>query len=149
MVVPAAHVAATIADFVSVEVINPTDRMSRVRVVAGVWHRTVVAMVRVEVVIHVAMEVVGTVEPRASTDEDAAGEPFGTVVAVGRTAIRSGVIVAVRAVRGGSDVDADTDLSFCLGSSRCKAESSNSREREILESAHDMPLDVRFLRPQP
>jgi hypothetical protein len=43
--------------------------------------------------------VVAAAEPRAGSDEDAAGEPLGTIVAVGRARVRVIIIVAVVAQR--------------------------------------------------
>src|ERR1700683_5549531 len=94
-------------------------------------------------------------EPRASANERAARKPFRTVVTVGRTSIRSVVIIAVRAVRGGSDADADVDLGLYFGSGHCEADCSNSRYCKILESVHKLSsvvhsylLDASSLWPQ-
>ena len=62
-------------------------------------------------------------KPLASTDEDAAHKPLRTVVAVGGAVVGSSVIVAIRAIRSDSDVDAD--FSLCFGSSCCTGETSN------------------------
>src|ERR1700722_13662770 len=87
-----------------------------------------------EVVVHVALEMVRAMEPRAGADEDTARKPFWSVVSVGGTAIRRGIVITVRAVRGRSDVYAD--LGAKLGSGHRKYEPSNSREREMLRSVH-------------
>jgi hypothetical protein len=65
-----------------------------------------------ETVIHVALEVVSAMKPRASANKDTTRKPYRAVVAVGSTAIRNGVIVAVRAVRGDPNVDADLSPGF-------------------------------------
>ena len=52
-------------------------------------------MVNVVVVIYMAVEMFGAVEPRACTNEDAAGEPLGAVVAIGSAAIGGVVVVTV------------------------------------------------------
>ena len=62
-------------------------------------------------------------KPLANTDEDAAHKPLRTVVAVGVAVVGSSVIVAIRAIRSDSDVDAD--FSLCFGSSCCTGETSN------------------------
>ncbi len=71
-----ASVAAPITHLVSVEVIK--GLVSTVRM----W--TMVAVMWIETVIHVAVEVVSTVEPRAGSDEHAAVEPLGPVVHTGK-----------------------------------------------------------------
>jgi hypothetical protein len=85
-------------------------------------------------VVHVALEMVRTMKPGASADEDTARKPFWAVVPVGGTAIRRRIVVTVGAVRGGSDVNAD--LGPNLGSGRRKNEPGNHREREMFRSVH-------------
>src|SRR5882762_10889268 len=77
-VASAAYMAAPITHLVSVEVIEGLISTRRM------W--TSVAMMWIEAVIHVAVEVVGAVEPRAGSDEHAAVEPLGSVVPVWRAA---------------------------------------------------------------
>jgi hypothetical protein len=67
-------VAASITHLVSVEVIK--GLVSTIRM----W--TSVALMWIEAVINVAVEVVGTVEPRAGSDEHAAAEPLRPIVSV-------------------------------------------------------------------
>jgi hypothetical protein len=71
----------------------------------GMW--TTVAVVGIETVIHVSVEVVRSVEPRAGSDEDTAGEPLGTIVSVWGTSVRGVVVVAIRARRLWPDIDGD------------------------------------------
>jgi hypothetical protein len=98
-VASAACVAASITHLVSVEVIE--GPISTVRM----W--TSVAVMWIEAVINVAVEVVGAVEPRAGSEEHAAVEPLGPVVPVWRAVVWGEVVVAVRASRLGSDIDRD------------------------------------------
>ena len=67
-------VTASIAHFISVEMIKGLLATFRM------W--TSVAMLRIEAVVYVTMEVVRTVEPRAGSDEYAAAEPLGPIVPV-------------------------------------------------------------------
>ena len=67
---------------------------------ANFWHRPLIAVLWVESVIDVALEVGGAMKPGAGTDENAAIEPFRPVVAVGNAVIRSIVIVTVRDRQG-------------------------------------------------
>jgi hypothetical protein len=91
--------------------------------------------VDIETVIHMAAKVFIAVKPRASTDEDTAGEPFRTVVAVGSTGVRSEVVVAVWACGFGTEVD--VNLSLCFGSGRREGNYGDSSGSEsTMESVH-------------
>lgn len=72
-------------------------------------------MRRMEMIVHMAMKIARPVEPGAGPDKDPAVEPLRPVITVGSTIIRRDIVVAVRADRLGSDVDADADLSLRLG----------------------------------
>jgi hypothetical protein len=100
------NVAVAISHFVAMEVCG-IDTPSFFRLIANVRHGSFIAVFRMEVVIHVPMEVFGSVEPGAGADKDASVEPFRTVVAGRSTGIWRNVIVTVRAVRRDSDLDAD------------------------------------------
>src|SRR5260370_33465565 len=86
-----ASVAAPITHLVSGEVIK--GLVSTVRM----W--TMVAVMWIETVIHVAVEVVSTVEPRAGSDEHAAVEPLEPAVPVGRAAAGLAIVVAIRPIQ--------------------------------------------------
>jgi hypothetical protein len=87
-------------------------------------------------VIYMAAKVFSAVKPRASTDEDTAGEPFRTVVAVGSTGVGSEVVIAVRACGFGTKVD--INLSLCFGSGRREANDGDSSSSESAsESVHE------------
>ena len=96
-------VAAPITHLVSVEVIK--GLVSTVRM----W--TSIAVMQIETVIDVALEVVGAVEPRAGSDEHAAAEPLGPVVPVWNAIVWGVIVVAIRASRFCSDID--RDLCMC------------------------------------
>jgi hypothetical protein len=66
---------------------------------------TVVAVMWIVVVIYVAVEIVLAVEPWAGSDENAATEPLGAIVAIGGALIRRIIVVAVGANRRCSDGD--------------------------------------------
>jgi len=74
-----------------------------------------VAMMRVIAIIDVAVPAMRAVEPWTCTQEDSAGEPFWTVVAIGTAVVRSVVIVSVGAdgCRSYIHTEAERDLSFC------------------------------------
>src|SRR5208283_207609 len=117
------YVAASIARLVALEM-RAIDALGRLSFLAAFWCRAIIAVLRMETVIHVALEFVGAMKPRASANEDFATKPFRAVVAGGSTVIRSDVIVTVGAIR--SHADDDVDLSLCFGSGSRDAECSNS-----------------------
>ena len=94
-----AGVAAPIPHLVSVEMIEGFVSAFRM------W--TNVAVMRIEAIINVAVEVVRTVEPRAGSDEHAARKPLWPIVPVRGATVWGVVIVAIRARRLCSDIDGD------------------------------------------
>jgi hypothetical protein len=64
------NVAAAVAHFVSFEVGDFIDALVRLRSVARMRHRAVIAVARIETVIYVAMELGGAVKPGANANED-------------------------------------------------------------------------------
>jgi hypothetical protein len=122
--VAAIWVTMGIMDLIAVEVggrMLPTNLCS----VARMRYRTAVSVIGMIVGIDMTVEVGRAVKPWARTDEDTTGKPFGAIVAVGRTPVRSRFIVSVRAVGSDSDVDADLGLGFGSCRSR-KSEASYS-----------------------
>jgi hypothetical protein len=87
-----------------------------------------------ETVIDVTTEVVTTMKPRARADEGASTKPFWAVIARGRTAIGSNIIVTIGTRRSYTDVDAY--LSPYRGNGDRKAASSNSSQHDKFESTH-------------
>jgi hypothetical protein len=130
----ATHMAAPITHFISFEVGNFIDGPRGL--FSWVWRGAFISVFRMEMIVYVTMEVIRTMKPWASANENTARKPFRPVVAVGSTAIRRGVIVTVRAVGGRSNADADADLRPCFGSGRCEANPSNSYERKIFQPDH-------------
>jgi hypothetical protein len=72
-----------------------------------------IAMLWIKAVINMAIEVVRAVKPWAGSDEDASGEPLGSVVPIWSAVVRRVVEVAVWANWRNSNIDRD------LG--RCRA----------------------------
>jgi len=114
-------VAASITHFVSVEVIK--GLVSTVRM----W--TNIAVMRIEAVINVAVEVAGAAEPRAGSDEHAAAEPLGPVIPVWRAVVRGEVVVAIRANRFCSDID--RDLSGCRARNAQQSDNQGRKGKEF------------------
>ncbi len=88
-------------------------------------HTALEAMIRMEMVIYIAVEVITTVEPRAGADKDAVGEPFRSVISGGCAAVRGNVVVTVGAV--GCDSDIDSDLCLCQWGGSREADSRCGR----------------------
>jgi len=104
-------------------------------VIATVRYRTSITTVDIEMVIYMAAKVIRAVKPRTGTDEDSAGEPFRTVVAVGSTGVRSEVVIAVRAC--GFRTKVDVNLGLCFGRDRREANYGDSNSESTSESVHE------------
>jgi len=120
-----ARVAVPIPHFISFEVVILIEMVGRVRPVATVWRGAAIAMLNIEMVIYVALEMCRPMKPRAGANEDATGKPFRTVVAVGSTRIRGVVVIAIGTTR--RNPDADIDSSLCFGSGDREANCSSNR----------------------
>jgi len=116
---------ASIAHFVSLEM-RSFYMLFWIRFFATSWHRALITMVRMEVVIHMAPEIVAAMEPWANTDEHAPAEPLRAVITKRSTVIGGNVVIAVGTVRGYSDLDAD--LGLCSGSGWCQAKSGDGSQ---------------------
>jgi hypothetical protein len=95
----------------------------------------VIAVVGVVVSVDGTAEVFRAVEPGTGSDEDSAGEPLGTVVAIGSAVVGRDRVVAVRAFW--RDADAYCDLGLGLGRG-CyeETQTSNSRCCKDFETTH-------------
>ena len=113
--------SVSVVHFVAVEVLSPA-----VPAVAGFFAGmrvlAVISVFRVIVSVDGAVEVLGTPEPWAGTDEDSTGKPLWTVVAVGRAVIGGHRVIAIRA--GRSDTYSNTDLGWSFGRN-CEAQTGN------------------------
>src|SRR5580698_4457589 len=127
-----AGVAASIARFIAFE-LSGVSALGR-SLVAHFRRRAVIAVMRIERVVYVSLEVFRTMKPRTYPHEHAAGEPFRAIVTVGNAAVRSVIVVAVRAIRSHADFNADLGLCFVCGCR--KHESGNSRSRKNFKSTH-------------
>jgi len=134
--VASACVAAPITHLVSMEVIK--GLVSTVRM----W--TFVAVMWIETVINVAVEVVGAVEPRADTHEHAAAEPLGPVVPVWRAAVWGDIVVAIRANRFCSDIDRDLRRCRARNAQQSRNQDGNCKKFQI---AHKFLLTLERSNP--
>jgi len=117
-------VAASITHLVSVEVIE--GLVSAFRVWASI------AVMGIEAVINVTVEVMSSVEPRAGSDEHTAGEPLGPIVSVRGAIVRGDVVVAVRATRLWSDTDGDLCGCRARNAQQSRNESRKGKEFPIV-----------------
>jgi len=117
------YVATSITRLVPLEV-RAIDALGGLGFLAAFWRWTIIAVLGMETVIHVAAEFVVAMKPRARANENLAVKPFRAVVAGRSTIIRSDVIVTVRTIR--SRANDDADLSFCFGGGSRDTECSNS-----------------------
>lgn len=90
-----AAVAMFAAHLVSVEIRDMSRRTAGIRSFAMGGKRTVIAVMYVEVVIHMAVKMPRPMEPRAGADEDAVVKPLRPVIAVRSTVVGSVIEVAV------------------------------------------------------
>jgi hypothetical protein len=90
-----AGVTMAIALLIAVEILNVTRMAIGSEVFAAVGVIAVVSVVAIEAIINVSPEVPVTVEPWTRANEDAAGEPFGSVVAIRGTFIRRVIKITI------------------------------------------------------
>ena len=133
-------VAAPIPHFISFEVGDSIQRLGRFRFLAAGRRWPLVSMIGMHAVIDMAVKVGGAVKPWAGSDKHAPGKPLRAIVAVGRAAIRSGVVIAIGTVGGDSNVD--TDLSLCFGGGYGETDCSNRSQSKIFESVHLILLAI-------
>jgi hypothetical protein len=105
--------ATSIPRFVAAEM-RTIDALCRFGFLAGFWQRALIAVLRMEPIVHVALKVAGAMKPWASANEPVPVKPLRPVIASRGTVIRSDVIVAIGTFGGYSDGDAN--LSLCFGS---------------------------------
>ena len=136
-------VAAPITIFISFEVRDLVETIALRSFLAALRSCASIAVIGMITVVYVAAKVVRAMKPGAAADEYTARKPFWSVVSVGSAVIRSGVIVAVRAI--GRSANLHGNLSRCFGSGCHQAASSNSREQNKLESSHKSSSGLRGL----
>jgi hypothetical protein len=69
-------VAAPVTHFISFEVGNLIDPISRLGLLAGLWHVAFIAVFWMKAIIYVALEILRTMKPRTSADEGATRKPL-------------------------------------------------------------------------
>ena len=101
----ATDMTASIPHFISLEL--PWRRGAIRSSFASLRRAALIAVLAVEGVIHMAVEVASAVIPGASSNEDAAMKPLGAVVAVGRAAVGAIAVITVGARRAYTNADGD------------------------------------------
>ena len=96
------HVAAAVAGFIGVEVIELLG--------ATLWHRAMVSVVRIVAVIDVTMEARGPMEPWSSSKEDAADKPVRPIVPIRSAIVRCVIKIPIRADRRRPDIYSNGNL---------------------------------------
>jgi hypothetical protein len=97
-----AYVASAIPRLVCMEVVEALS--------PAVGQGPNVPVTRIKAIVHVAEKPVRAMKPGTGSNKHSANKPIGSVVSVGSAVIRGIVEVPIRAHRGHSDVDPDTDL---------------------------------------
>jgi len=94
------------------------------RMLASRWHRSMIALAIVEMMIHVPVEMSRPAIPGSCADEYTAREPFRPVITIRSAVVGRGLIVSIRANRRGPNVDRNLRLCAITGSQE-KAETKN------------------------
>jgi hypothetical protein len=130
-------VATPVAHFISVETVNVIDVPHWVTAISVLGERAPITVSGIEAVIGMAVKVRWAVKPRAGAYEHPAAEPLGTIVAIRCTGIRGVVIIAVRADRLSSDVDADPGFrSWSSGyTAQCNSGERDNRTQSVHNSS--------------
>lgn len=117
-------VPVAIAHLVPVEV-RGIDMPSLGMVLAPMRHGTVIAMLRMETVIHPPVEMLGAMKPGTHTNESAIHEPFRAVITLWCASVRRHIVVTIRTDRFGTNTD--THLGLGLRSRRDKSGARDGR----------------------
>lgn len=129
-----------VAHFIAVEVFHVVHAIVYVPMLAARRQMPVIAVMRIEVVIHMAAEVHWPVEPWAGADEHAIREPFRPVIAIGSAIIGRIIEIAVRASRRRAYVHTHTDLSSRLRSSSEHRQQRGACQKTNHPEAHKFAL---------
>ena len=129
-----AYVTVPISHFVAMKLCG-MRMFDRLLVMDGV--RAVISVTGVEVIVHVAMEIMRTMEPGPRPDKHSAGEPFRPVIAVRGAAVGRGFVVAVRACGSYADAYADLGVGWGRGCYE-ETQTGNSGESKDFQTSHEI-----------
>lgn len=118
------HARAPIPPLVALEPVHSAWRAAWRRTCSAPRICSAIAETRIEAAIHRAPPVARPAKPWSGADEGAVVEPRGPVVAIRCAAVRRKVKVAVRTDGRGTDVNAEADLRYCIGSCHCSQQNS-------------------------
>lgn len=110
MPMPAVVIAA--ASFIPVEAVMPIA--AEVAMFPTMREAAAVAVMRIEAVIHVAVEASRAMEPWTGPDEESIREPFRSVIAIGGAIVWSVVEVAVGTYGFRANIDAKIERHLCI-----------------------------------
>jgi hypothetical protein len=119
LVVGVANVSLAIAGFIGLEVVKGFCTMIR--------ERSVVAVTWIVAIVDVAIVAVMTVIPGTSSDEHAADEPVGSIVAIRSARVRGVVEVSIWADWGYSNADGDLGGCKRSGAQQRKCDGGKSK----------------------
>ena len=108
---PLHYVAFSIAHFVPFEV-RSIYTPALFCFLTNFGHWPFIAMLRVEAIVYVPVELGWAMEPGSGANENAAGKPFRSVISRGSARIRSNVIVSIGTLRRHTDVNGDLGAAF-------------------------------------
>ena len=120
-----AYVASSIPRFVRVKMGE--------RPLSTIRQRSHVSVVGIIAIVHVTIEVMTAMKPRAGSDENAASKPIRSIITIGSAVIRGIVEITVRAHRRHSNVDGNLSRSHRHAAHHCNGE---SRKSQSLPSRH-------------
>jgi len=117
------HMSTAVAGLVGAKVIEACG--------AARGERTMVAVMRVEAIVYVAVKAMRAVEPGTGSEEDAADKPVGTIVAVGSAVVGSVVKVAVGTNGRSADIDTDGYLRVVGGYPAQQCDAKNGERKDF------------------
>lgn len=134
VVIGVSHMAPPVTGLVGVESIE--------RMFPTLGQRAVIAVMRVEAVVDVAVESVRTVKPRSGADKNAVEEPVRTIIAVRSAIIRRILEVPVWAYGLRANVNAEADLGWRVGPAYAK-KAQKTEQNNGFEQTHRYLRQVR------
>ena len=107
------NMSAPIPHFIAVEVCRAA--MIRRRMFTAGGHYTVIAVMWIEMIVHMAMESMRAMEPWAGSNEDPIHKPRRSIISVRGAVIGRKVVITIWTNRFRADVDANADLRLSPG----------------------------------
>jgi len=115
---------ASIPHFIALEMLR-VNMLCRIRLLTLRRHRPLVAVLWMEMIIHMTVETGLAMKPRTSANKDASAKPLRPIVAIRSAIVRSNVVITVRTIRRHTNLDAHL-RSLCFGVRSGQADSRSS-----------------------